>query len=163
MSTILAHKNNFNTSPVFQVLVGNILPATGTTVIPLDNNLPLISNGTEIWSQSITPFFSTSYVSVLFNIEIDTSGPPLVCTVFRNSVCIGSRILTLATGTQVSSNTPMPLPIAFIDSPNTILATTYSARIGVATAGTWYVNSESGGNNLGGTLVSQYVLMEMTQ
>jgi hypothetical protein len=38
----------------------------------------------------------------------------------------------------------------------------YSMRTGIGSgAGTWYINSTSTGNNLGGTLVSSYQITEV--
>lgn len=147
------------TVPIAQVLSGTIAGANGTTTIPYDNTAPDITEGTQIWSQSITPRATTSKVSIQFGVGVDCSANngDLIIALFRGTTCIATRVWASGSG---AGDRPDLMSMDFVDSPATTSATTYSARIGT-TIGTWYVNSNAAGVTLGGTLPSTYKLMEV--
>ncbi len=142
-----------------QILTGNIPSASDVTIIPYDNTIPLISEGTEIWSQAITPLSTSSKIEVQFGITVDSSSSNgiIIVALFRGTTCVTAR--TWGTGSG-NGDRPDSVAIDFTDSPATTSSVTYSVRIGT-TAGTWYCNSTSGGTDLGGVLVSSYKLSEL--
>jgi hypothetical protein len=116
----------------------SIVPATsGTTTVSVNNNIPVITNGAQIWTKSFTPTFSTSKIKITgsFTYVSGSSARTLIAFIFRNSTCIGT------VGSIVSSaNQPTSIVINIVDEPETTSAITYSIRVGVTTSSTWYVN-----------------------
>lgn len=147
-----------NIAPYGQIISGSIAGANGVTTIPFDNTAPLSTEGTQIWTQSITPRATTSTIGINFDVTVDSdvNNATIILAVFRGTTCIATSAWQSG---GAGSDRPATMCVQFVDSPATTSATTYSARIGT-TSGTWYVNSTSGGNNLGGTLVSSYTVKE---
>lgn len=142
-----------------QAIAGPIAPASGTSVIPFDTTTPLITEGTQIGSASITPTNASSQIIIEFSVTLDASAnnTPLILTVFRNSTCIHSAVVSIDTTGRPKTHSTL-----YVDAPATTSSVTYSGRIGVDAAGpTWYVNSVSTGNNLGGTITSSFALEEI--
>lgn len=128
---------------------GSVLPQSGTTVIPFDNTPPLVTEGTQLWSLTVTPLGIDSYFNIIFDTEIDVSGRDknVTISIFRGSTLIGLRT-TSASG--YSGVSPTCMSINLYDYPNTTSSVTYSCRIGID-SGTWYLgqgNAQTmGGNN----------------
>lgn len=145
------------TGSILQTLTGAIAAANGTTSIPRDNTTPLVSEGTEIWTQAITPAATANDILVRFNAVIDISSTDVVVfALFRGSTCIGAaehRVDVATAGQMVS--------MEVIDSPSTTSPTTYSARIGAPTQ-TWYIASLSSGAIYNGELAKNiYAVQEL--
>lgn len=123
---------------------------TVTAAIPSDNTTPLIGEGTELFTATITPSSATSRVrvsGVLFGSASTTM--QIILAAFRGSTNIGS---TLQFRGQENG-----MYFEFEDAPAVTTATTYSLRGGV-TAGTLTLNQVNG-VTLGGSLIS-YMLVE---
>ena len=120
---------------VLQSLSTAITAATGTTTIPNDNTTPTSSEGTEFFSQAITPASSSNKILITGAVSAENSaGNGVVITVFRGSTCIASYVRMEAVGTV-----PGVMAVHVVDAPSTTSATTYSCRIGGQGAGTWAV------------------------
>ena len=120
---------------VLQSLSTAITAATGTTTIPNDNTTPTSSEGTEFFSQAITPASSSNKILITGAVSAENSaGNGVVITVFRGSTCIATYIRMEAVGTV-----PGVMAVHVVDAPSTTSATTYSCRIGGQGAGTWAV------------------------
>jgi hypothetical protein len=122
---------------LLQALTSVVAAATGTSTIPFANTTPLVTAGTQVWSQAITPHATTSRINVrgAFLYDCGTTGRTLVVCLFRGSVCIGVTEALLSTATRA-----IPISFNFTDSPAAITAQTYSIRVGLNANGTWYVN-----------------------
>ena len=142
---------------IVQTIHGTISAQTGTTEIPYDSTTPLISEGTQIGTADFTMTKAAHDVHIQFNILIEgsTNNADVVVAVFRDTICVASYPV----GTNTSGSS-LPVSFHFVDNPADTATHTYSGRIGIS-AGTWLVNSPSGGN-LGGTVVggSQFTLSE---
>lgn len=134
-----------------QVKWGPIGHFTGTTTIPITNSAPLITQGTQIWSQSITPQAATSTIKISTSCAIaaSTASVSVVFAVFRGNTCIG----TIGDSTA-NSNKLQAAHFTVYDNPATTSPITYTCRVGKDTgSGTWYINSISGlATPLGGLL-----------
>jgi hypothetical protein len=121
---------------ILQTIFLGITPASGTSTIPLNNTVPTTSTGTQVWSNTITPTYTTSKISMsgAITVACSTTSRAIIACLFRGSTCIGVSMETIANSTGTSN-----LTFNIIDSPNTTSATTYSVRIGVSSAATWYV------------------------
>jgi len=143
-----------------QTMYGTIASQSGTSHIPYDNTVPLITEGTQMGAAPLTPTAATNYVTVEFTCVAGTShrGADIVIAIFRDTTCIGVTTVTPSTGSQ-DGNANVSMKI--VDTPNTTSQVTYSGRIGV-TNGTWYLNDPIGTANFGGMVVagSQFIITE---
>jgi hypothetical protein len=110
---------------------------SGTSLIPADNTVPLITEGTQLWSQSVTPgsLASKFMVDQVFMLGTSTANRQITVALFRGSECIYVNSTNLA-----SVGRTAPTYIHAIDTPNSAAPVTYSLRIGVNSSATWYVN-----------------------
>jgi hypothetical protein len=152
------HSHAITGIPIIQIVSGSIPGSNGVTGIPFTNAIPLITDGTQIWSQAIILRSTASKVSLQFGITVDSSGNnnTIIVAIFRDNVCITANAWDTGSG---AGDRPGVISIDFTDSPIST-SVTYSARIGT-TAGTWYCNSTSSGTNLGGVLNTTYRLSEI--
>ncbi len=125
---------------VLQSFASQIARATGTTGIPDDNTIPTSSEGTQIYSQAITPAATSSKVLLFYALQTYISvGSAVVITAFRGSTCIGASTFETPSGANNMINS-----FVTIDSPSTTSATTYTLRIGEKTdTGTWVVGGKN--------------------
>ena len=130
---------------VIQLFWGPISGVSGTTKISKDDTTPLISEGTEIWSQSITPTVGSPATTVRartnFTFSSSNSALEIVIAVFRDSTCIGVGVSSTS-----NNNSGFSVSTSFYD-PNATpgFEHTYSCRVGrTGNNGTWYINQISG-------------------
>ena len=133
--------------------------ATGTSTVPYDNTVPLITEGTQVMSIAVTPFDvgSSFNISVPFTVDCNTASRFLILSAFAGTVNIGSIVV-------FSTATTRPQTGAFIlrHSPGSTAPVTYSIRIGIGGgAGSWFFNRTAGANNLGTSLLSEYIIDEV--
>lgn len=141
------------------IYTGTIPASSGTSATPWDNTSPLVTEGTEIWTRTITPSStaSTFKFTVPFTVDVSTSNRIVIASLFRGTVNIGSAVF-FATG----GGRPTTLCLAVSDNPATSAPVTYSMRVGIGGGGgTWYVNATNAGNDLGGSLLSSYEITEI--
>lgn len=142
-----------------QSVYETILPLTGSTTIPFDSTAPLNTEGTEFGSAVLTPTAATSTVRIAFSATIDAGADAttVIVAIFRNTTCVCAVPITIDTAGR-----PKTVSISHMDSPATTSPVTYSGRIGSTTGNTWYLNSTSTGNNLGGTITSSAGIEEFS-
>jgi len=147
---------------IVQVQFGPIPAISSTASIPDDNTAPLITEGVEIWSQSITPQYIDSdfRLNTSFTFDQSANNTELIIAFFRGSTCIGTGI---ATGTTKRFSTQVSITV--YDDPATLSSVTYSCRVGKTSGSTWYINrTRDSATALGGTLESQaYTVEEIGQ
>lgn len=107
---------------------------TYSAIIPIDDSVPQISEGSQILSVSITPKYASSKIRCRF-VTACASGSGAVyisAALFRNSDA--NAIASNAVGTP-ATNWPTMLALEKDDSPATTSATTYTIRIGPQSGG----------------------------
>lgn len=119
---------------------GTVVYQTGTTLIPADNTTPLITEGTQLFSVTITPQSTASKIRIDFAPIVDsgTNGRYITLAAFRDATCIYAGSCYITTATRFYT-----LPIHVVDVPATAAATTYSVRVGASTAATWHIAGSS--------------------
>lgn len=142
---------------VIQTVVGNIPVTTGTATTPLDNSVPLITDGFQIFSQSFTPLLADSTIYVIFGIMLDSSSNNRTITtaVYASGTMVGSSSSNVGTSGRPLSTT---ITRAFA-SPGTS-PITITARVGANSGTTTYVN-RSAFATLGGSAASAYTILEI--
>ena len=147
-----------------QFINGTVQPLMGTSLIPISSTLPSITEGSEIWSQVLTPSSVTNMISVSTNFSFAASASEMsaIACIFRNNTCISAILL------EGSANPDVGRPVSFscYDFPGVDgAAVTYSCRVGkMSGTGVWYVNSTQTYSNLfAGILCSDgYQIAEVT-
>jgi hypothetical protein len=129
-----------NSDVVYQALTSTIAAQTATSTKAVSNVTPVSTDGTQIWTQAITPTFTTSRISISGAVYADnnTAGRKITLAFFRGTTCIGvacDYVATVAKGVMI--------PFNIVDSPATVAATTYSIRCFADLAGSWYINQGS--------------------
>jgi hypothetical protein len=162
-----ANSVTISTSGAFRVLqqfAGGFTAATGTSSIPVDNTIPLSTEGTQVWSQVITPSATSSTIrlSLLTQLSTATGDTNIVVSLFRGTTCIAAYIHGVdAIGfTSASTTWHAMVPFEMVDSPATTAATTYSLRVGI-TSGTWYFGRGSSAT-LAGANTGSYIVQEIS-
>lgn len=123
---------------VIQLFWGPIPAISGTTTIPKDTSLPLIGEGSEIWTETITPTINTSSIRIATNVTFSSSNASieLVFAVYRDNVCIGTAVNTTA-----NKSSGFAVSYEIYDTPATASEIVYSCRVGkTGGGGTWYIN-----------------------
>lgn len=137
-----------NNEKILQAKCGPIGQLSGTSIIPLDSSLPQITEGSELWSTTITPLKTTSVFKITSSSLVsgkhldDDHDLGVVLSVFRDSLCVGSA--TEMYGEIDDDNTPMKMvSFSIYDAPGILTPITYSVRVGKSAShsGTWYINS----------------------
>jgi hypothetical protein len=128
----------------------NTTVSSYTTVIPHDSSIPQNTEGTEIATVAITPKNPDSKLIIEFDIHGTGNTSSLIGAIFVDN--------------QVDAIKAKPLSVdgsgKFIIPANGTNTRTYKCRMGRGDAGTWYLNSDNGGNTLG-VPVSTLVVTEI--
>ena len=128
------------------------------TVIPDDDTIPQITEGTEILTLTITPAFTTSRIRLVFNGFGGTSvAAGLVAALFRTGTAnaLKTTVGISAAGGRIQAD------IDWIDAPVSILAQTYTIRVGPGTAATLRMNGISTARHYGGSAACTLVALEI--
>jgi hypothetical protein len=142
---------------VIQVVSGTVNAVSGTTLIPFDNTTPLITEGFQLLTLSVTPKATDSkqYITLNLNVDHSTNNRTITATVWVNTSLIYTHSVNIATAGR-----PLSLPIhTWFDSLD-LTAKTVQVRVGANGSGTTYVGA-SAGVNLGGNRNTDYSLMEV--
>lgn len=137
-----------------------IVSAYGTTFFQSSTNVPLVTDGSEIWNIRVTPRSVTNKFKITFTVTVDSNISGIVpIVVFRNNVCIGTfmqKIIVTESGTM-----PVPVTVVTYDKPNLMQQITYSARVGLLrTGGSWSVNSHMNNASLFSSTTATTCLIE---
>ena len=151
------HAVTGNLGHVQQWLTGPIGQTSGTTLIAIGNTAPVITDGTQIWSQVITPATITNTVTVQFSLMADSgnNNRGVVVALFRNTTLLDVKYVWVQ-----SIGSTMTIAMSYAEVPGTTAAVTYSARVGISAAGTWYSNQGSTAT-FGGAIHSSYIIQEL--
>ena len=148
---------NLTLGQVIQVVSGTVNAVSGTTQIPFDNTAPLITEGFQILSLSITPKSADSKQYLTLNLNVDHSSNNRTVT---TTVWVGASLIYTHSVNIDTSGRPLSLPIhTWFDSVD-LTSKTVQVRVGASNNGTTYVGA-SAGVNLGGNRNTDYSLMEV--
>lgn len=133
--------------------------STGTTIIPRDDTIPQITEGTQVLSQAITPTSASSIlqIEVLLHVSNSIVGD-IVAALFQDSgasaIAVGDAYCSTAQGVT-------PVMIRHRMTAGTTSATTFAVRAGPAASATMTVNGAVGGRYFGGVLFSSITITEL--
>lgn len=141
-----------------QVQTGAV--ATGTTIMPLDDTIPQITEGDEYMTLAFTPKSAASRlrIDVVTNLSMDTNSLNLTAALFRDA---GADAIAAGAKGRSSGNDQME-NIKFshdMASPGAAL-TTFRVRAGAHAAATTTLNGIAGARKYGGVLASSIIITE---
>jgi hypothetical protein len=144
---------------VLQSVFQAVASQSGTSVLAFANTTPVVANGTQVWTQTITPKLATSNINLngTFSFDAGANSRTLIVMLFRGSVCIGvteAQCVTSGRTSTVSFNVN--------DAPGSTASQTYSIRVAMSQSGTWYVNQSSTPYFNGALALSGVTVMEMS-
>ena len=143
---------NFTTSTV----------ATGTALIPGDNTIPQITEGTQFMSLAFTPKKANSKLKITVTTSLVCSAAVNIGTaIFRDS---GADAIAAVFDNRIFSGNAGGISsfVSFIDATS-ISLTTFSVRSGPITSGTITFNGILGSSYFGGTIKSSITIEEIAQ
>jgi hypothetical protein len=132
--------------------------SSGTSVMPYGSTAPLATDGTLIWTKTVTPTYATTSFLTHFSAVVDCSSQPrgVQIALFKNGV-----FFAVVTSWSSSSNRPGTVSIDAVDTNTSLAPVTYMLRIGASQSGTtWYIGQGSG-SNFGGVNPSALSIIEV--
>lgn len=132
--------------------------ATGTTLIPVDNTIPQITEGNEYMTQAITPKSTTNKLRIEISAYISHSaGGDQVGALFQDAT---ANALAACHIYQPGATGPARFHLVHYMTAGTISATTFRFRAGSSVAGTTTFNGQGGSRNFGGITLSNITVTE---
>ena len=133
--------------------------ATGTTIFPLDNTIPQITEGTEFMTLAITPRSATS--KLIINVVwmgTNNAANTLITALFQDST---ASALAVAMENMNNPTGGVTLSFRHVMTSGTTSATTFKVRAGGSGAGTTTFNGTNSAGVFGGVMASSIVIQEV--
>lgn len=133
---------------------------TAVVVMPNDDTIPQISEGTEIMTATITPKYasSTLYIDVVVNGTTNNQGTHVVAALFRDS---GANAIAVSSVQTPQTNYNVQVVYRVKVAAGSTAATTFRVRVGPSSAVTMTYNGQSGARMFGGAMVSSIRISEV--
>ena len=158
LQTLLADRSNVYAGTVIQTVSATPYTANAAlAVIPNDDTIPQITEGTQILTLDITPSFTSSRIRLVFNgFGGTTASASIIVALFRtgNVNALKTTMVTCTAGWTVELN------IDWVDNPVSTTAQTYSVRAGPS-SGVARLNGSSTQRNMGGSAACTLVAQEI--
>jgi len=151
------------TEQSIQQVSGSVPALSGTTIIVQTTTAPLITEGTELWSQVFTPSQTGGSIKISqsFAFLVTNASSAIIIALYRDNVCIGVMNDSATNGGKFQV-------ISFIvkDPTPGVAATpiTYSVRVGKESGNaTWYINEHDSILTVFGSVLTNnaYVIEEV--
>ena len=130
---------------------------TVTAVMPADDTIPQISEGTNILQVVITPTSATNRLFITGQVIVHSAQKDHIIALFQDST-----VNALATANQRGASTgeQETISIMWNGVAGTTSASTFQIRYGASGAGTYYVNGSTVGRELGGNFATTMNILE---
>lgn len=130
-----------------------------TTTIPHDDTIPQVGEGEEILSATITPKNTTNKIRATAHMFVQTSSGTIngAAAMFVNG---GSDAVQAVTGATGNTGRPWVLSMQYEYVPGSTSTQTISVRVGPDSAGTLYVNVNSGSTRVFGGVARATLVLE---
>jgi len=134
--------------------------SSGTTIIPLDDTIPQITEGDEYMTLAITPKSSTNtlVIQVVAALANATAGGNMQGAIFQDST---ANALAATSVRFVGASDSMVLPLTHSMTAGTTSATTFRFRAGTNVGGTTTFNGRAGSRLFGAITKSTIVITEI--
>jgi hypothetical protein len=133
--------------------------ATGTTLLPIDDTIPQITEGDQYMTQAITPKASANILHIHATVFISTSvsGGNVTVALFQdstaNALCVSNQFQTTATGIN-------QIPLTYTMTAGTTSSTTFRIRAGSSSANTITFNGTASARFFGTAPKSSISIVE---
>lgn len=132
--------------------------ATGTNIIPGDDSIPQITEGTEFMTLSFTPVSATSTIHIKVCMQLASSAlSTMAAALFQDTT---ANALATATVQISTSGWIYSLTFSTTVSSGSISTRTFRVRAGNAAAGTTTFNGSGGTRYYGGSYASGIEIVE---
>jgi hypothetical protein len=135
----------------------------GAANIPYDDTIPQIGEGNEFFSVIFTPQRVGSRVRVrcLANVAHGNAGLGIIAAaLFRAGT---ANALAVGNAMAPATNQPVQIAIEYEYITADVLPITFSARFGINSGGSTYLNGRAAGAAMGGAMVSFLKVEEFSQ
>ena len=131
--------------------------ATGTTIIPGDDTIPQITEGTEYITLAITPTSATSKLLIQIVWMGATTVPSCTIALFQDATvnALAATISSMGAGSLTS------IPLNYFMTAGTTSSTTFRLRFGSSNAATTTTNGQAGGRFYGGVSSTSMTITEI--
>lgn len=135
--------------------------ATGTTLIPVDNTIPQITEGDEYITRAITPQAKPNLLRVTAQAMLSNSNVTryLTAALFQDAT---AGALAANSIQQATAQTTVSVAISYWMQASTISSTTFRIRAGADSAGTTTFNGSNSGQLYGG-VANSYLQVDEIQ
>jgi hypothetical protein len=132
---------------------------TGTTLIPIDDTIPQITEGFEVMTLAFTPLLATSILRIETTCVVShpTDAATIVSALFQDAT---ANALAAVCMSQSATGGTVTLRMTHNVTAASTTARTYRVRIGSGTAGTVTFNGAGGARLFGGVMASSIVITE---
>lgn len=147
------------TGMAVQIVSTNITGVqTGTSLIPNDDTIPQITEGTEVFTQAITPKSATNRLSIEATVH-GSSGVSnhIIIALFQDAT---ANALAATAAYQTVGSGALNIKLTHDMAAGTTSSTTFRIRIGQESAGTWALNGQITTRRFGGITVSNIKITE---
>ena len=132
--------------------------ATGSTIMPLDDTIPQITEGNQYMTLAITPTSATSNLVINVVATANCSqNVNMVMALFQDAT---ANALAATSFKRTADQRNMPIVLNYKMTAGTTSATTFTVRIGPESAATVTFNGDSGARLLGGVAASTIIITE---
>lgn len=132
---------------------------TGTTLIPFDDTIPQITEGTEFMTQAITPKSATNKLIIEATVLLSCSvADQISIALFQDA---NTNAIAATAVYQYQATAPNTGVITHVMTSGTASATTFRIRAGGSVAGTVTFNGQVGARRYGGITVSNIKITEI--
>ena len=130
---------------------------TVTAIIPADDTIPQISEGTNILQVVITPKSATNRLFITGQVIVHSAQTDHIIALFQDST-----VNALATANQRGASTgeQETISIMWNGVAGTTSASTFHIRYGASGVGTYYVNGDTSGREFGGSFATTMNILE---
>ena len=134
---------------------------SGTTVIPVDNNIPQNTAGTEFMTLAVTPRHAADLLFIT-HVGIYSStvagNDPITVALFQDSVASAKAV---AVASKAVAGDMVTIPLLYMAQAATVSATTFKIRAGSSSAGTTQFNGVSSAQVFGAVGCSALSITEV--
>jgi hypothetical protein len=150
-----------NNRPGSQIYTTNAYYSANTalsTNVPFDDTIPTNAEGDQILSVAYTPRDAASTLRIKVKIRggHSSSGQSLTATLFKDG---GAR--ESCCRSNLANSTVVCFDLEHTMTAGSTASTTFTVRVGTS-SGSAYMNGDSSGRKLGGTLACQLIIEEIT-
>jgi len=138
--------------------------ACGTTILPLDDTIPQITEGDEYMTRTITPKNASNilYISVVTNFSHSVSDTWVTTALFQDSIANALACANVSIwANNAAPNLHRQTNFNYAMTAGTTSEITFRVRMGGNQAGTTYFNGRTGGRQFGGVFMSSITIMEV--